>query len=266
MSEACVPVLLYHRVSNEISKASRPLCVRTLAFENQMRLFKNLGFRSVTIEHVAEALQGKRTLPKRAVAITFDDGYRDTYLSAYPILQKYGMRATVFLVSRLIGGTNEWDQRLLSTRPVPLLSPAEIQEMSRQGIEFGSHSRTHPKLAGLIDDDLRQEVSGSRRDLEELLQTEVKYFSYPHFSVDRRVERAVAAAGYVAACGGVSLPAEPSVLRIKRIVVSHESPLVLLMQMSGWFQEMRSNRVLRWGKNRIDPLRAVAGVFVGQRS
>ncbi len=94
-----------------------------------------------------------------------------------------------------IGGSNLWDQASgLHVRN--LLTLEQIREMQRYGVEFGSHSLTHPWLPGVPDAQLRREVSDSKRRLEDLLGVEVKSFAFPYGGVDQRVRSAVAEAGY----------------------------------------------------------------------
>ncbi|MBI4317747.1 MAG: polysaccharide deacetylase family protein [Chloroflexi bacterium] len=246
-----IPVLAYHRVSNEIMRSSPRLCVGTRKFENQMRFLHEHGFRSVSLPEVVEAIIGVRQLPERAVAITFDDGYRDTYTAALPILRKYGFGATVFLVTSLIGRTNEWDQRSLAVRPVPLLSQAEIREMARCGIVFGSHSRTHARLLLSSQGELDDEIVGSKRDLEDLLQSEVNFFCYPYFLADEGVLRAVRAAGYVAACGGDDRPNSP--YYVNRLMLSHDDGLTMRIKLFGWYHRLGLYRPYRQIRNRVAP-------------
>ncbi len=102
-----------------------------------------------------------------------------------------------------MGGDSSFDLEY-GYQPAPMLGPREIREMAAAGIEFGSHSRRHPNsLTRLSDHALRDEVEGSRRMLESLLQHPVDSFSYPHSGLDARVETAVVAAGYRVACAGV---------------------------------------------------------------
>ncbi len=94
-----------------------------------------------------------------------------------------------------IGASSLWDQAS-GLRARNLLTLEQIREMQKYGVEFGSHSLTHPSLPGLSDAQLRREVSDSKRHLEDLLCVEVKSFAYPYGGVDGRVRAAVAEAGY----------------------------------------------------------------------
>ena len=143
---------------------------------------------------------GWGSVTPRNVFLTFDDGYEDFYSTAFPVLNRLGLNATVFIVVGEIGGTNVWDQQKgLSSRK--LLSKTQIMELHRMGVSFGSHSLTHRWLPELSDNDIYQEVVESKVLLEDLLGSEVNCFAYPYGGVDIRVKKAVARAGYKFAMG-----------------------------------------------------------------
>jgi peptidoglycan/xylan/chitin deacetylase (PgdA/CDA1 family) len=206
-----LPVLLYHRVVPEPPDRD-PFGNFTSAgaFAAHLRWLRAGGWRSVSLGQVAAALAGGPPLPSRAVAITFDDGYRDNFEHAWPLLRHHGFQATVFLVSGAVGGDSSFDSSA-GYDPAPMLSAAEIRLMHSAGVEFGSHTRSHPEsLPRLSDGALDGELAGSRRDLEAILDCPVDVFAYPHSRHDERVEKAVIAAGYRLACGGTGTRLEPA--------------------------------------------------------
>jgi peptidoglycan/xylan/chitin deacetylase (PgdA/CDA1 family) len=206
-----LPVLLYHRVVPEPPERD-PFgnFTGTDTFEAHLRWLRSGGWKSVSLSQVAAALSGGPPLPAHAVAITFDDGYRDNLEHAWPLLHDYGFNATVFIVSGAVGGDSSFDSGA-GYEPAPMLSTAEIQFMHAAGVEFGSHTRSHPdSLPRLNDDALLGELAGSRRDLERILDRPVDLFAYPHSRHDERVEKAVIAAGYRLACGGRGTRLEPA--------------------------------------------------------
>ncbi|HEV2214593.1 MAG TPA: polysaccharide deacetylase family protein, partial [Terracidiphilus sp.] len=159
-------------------------------FRLLMRRFVDSGYSTVT------TVQWMREIvPRKHALLTFDDGYDDLFTELLPWLRQHRFTALVFLVAGQIGGTNLWDQRR-GLRARQLLTLDQIREMHRSGVEFGSHTLTHPWLPGLSDDELEREVRGSKRRLEDLLGMEVTTFAYPYGGVDRRVRAAVARAGY----------------------------------------------------------------------
>ena len=125
-------------------------------------------------------------MPRRAIMITFDDGYADLAGHAFPVLERYGMTATVFVVTGRMGGQDDWNDPLGGDR-FNLLSETDIVHWNARGIEFGSHGRTHRDLVALDLDTLVWEIEGSRADLARLLRTEPAAIAYPFGSYDARV-------------------------------------------------------------------------------
>ncbi|MCW3100425.1 MAG: Polysaccharide deacetylase [Chthonomonadaceae bacterium] len=203
------PILSYHRIVPVV-----PLddvtgnCLSMQTFERQLQWLQQRGYRCISLEEItaggaSTAAPAGQGLPPRAVAITFDDGYADNYEYAWPLLQKYGLTATIFLVTGSIGGTNAFDTGANDTS-VPMLSLSQIKEMQQAGITFGSHSVTHPAtLTTLSDSALKAELEGAKQQIQRLLDPAFLPFAYPHSQLDSRVEKSVQEAGYHVACAGV---------------------------------------------------------------
>ena len=138
-----IPILCYHRVcpKNEIGKDSPSLCVTPEQFKNQMSLLKLLGYLPLSVQALLASLQGRRNLGRRPVLLTFDDGYADNYVYAFPILKKFSFTAVIFLVTDFLGKKNVWDSGSVS-----LLNEGQVEEMHMNGISFGSHTATHIDL------------------------------------------------------------------------------------------------------------------------
>lgn len=194
-------VLMYHRVVNRIDRPDPAgNCISVAALESQVRWLISRRYRCMTLSAIAGA---GVNLPERAFAITFDDGYRDNYEVAWPMLRRLGLQATVFLVTDSIGGANEFD-RAVGPYPLPMLGATEIREMQAGGIEFGSHSASHPDdLGALPPAELEGELFRSKRAVESITGVPCRGFAYPHGKHDRRVEAAVELAGYEYACAAV---------------------------------------------------------------
>jgi peptidoglycan/xylan/chitin deacetylase (PgdA/CDA1 family) len=126
-----------------------------------------------------------------SIAVTFDDGWQGFYSTAFPILNKFDFKATVFIVAGYVGKTSGWDYRKKAH-----LNWQEITELAQEGIEIGSHSVNHLDLRRLDKEKLAYEISGSKKMLEDKLGLPVKYFSYPFGRFNQRVIEAVKDAGY----------------------------------------------------------------------
>ncbi len=185
-----VPVLVFHSITAPAGKNLWAYYLSPAKFDRFIRAIKLAGYRSV----FAEEWLAAKARP-RSVVLTFDDAYDDFYTEAFPVLQRHGLDATVFVVVDRIGQTNLWDQSGGGPRR-SLLALSQIRELQRQGVQFGSHTLTHPMLTRLSDRELDRELGDSRRKLEDLLGVEVRSIAYPWGGVDGRVRAAAARAGY----------------------------------------------------------------------
>jgi peptidoglycan/xylan/chitin deacetylase (PgdA/CDA1 family)/GT2 family glycosyltransferase len=184
------PVLMLHSVSAPRERHLKSLYISPERFTRFMEWLKRAGYTSaLPVEWE------KRTADKRRVVLTFDDAYDDFMSGAFPVLDRLGFTATVFVVVDRIGKTNEWDGSR-GFKPRRLLSLKQIRELLRRGVHFGSHTLTHAWLTSASDHDLEREVADSKRKLEDLLGAEVSSFAYPWGIADMRVRSAVAGAGY----------------------------------------------------------------------
>src|SRR5215216_470139 len=163
-------------------------------FEHQLELLLRAGFRFVSATEVIRFLQRTGGLPRRAVLLTFDDGYEDLLDIVLPILKEKRIPAVVFAVSNCLGKTNEWDLSIQAGQH-RLLDADGLRKLAEVGIEIGAHSRTHPLLTSLSSEDLNKEVLGSVEELELLGLGRPRLFAYPYGDFDDRVRRIVEEAG-----------------------------------------------------------------------
>jgi len=191
-----LPILLYHSVNAKYDPVINPITPEL--FEAHLRYLK-AHHRVLPLRTVVEALENGRTLPANAVSITFDDGYADNYDVVFPLLKKYRIPATIFVVSGFVDGTDPLNE---SSGWKPL-SWAQIREMMDSGlVEIGGHTHSHPVLSELDDFDAWNEVSRCKQVLESRLQSEVAYFAYPYgqgFQIHPASVAAAQALGFKAA-------------------------------------------------------------------
>ncbi|MDL2336226.1 MAG: polysaccharide deacetylase family protein [Pseudomonadota bacterium] len=193
-------VLMYHRVGDSENDWERRYCVTPKRFAQHMHMLHSKGYRPCGIEQFAQWVGGTAALPSGSFLLTFDDGFEGVYEHARPVLLKLGWTASVFLVTQLIGQEDVWDElNNPSSRRHRLLDRMQIAEMVGEGFSFHSHSRHHLDLTTLSDAQLEEELLGSRRDIEDLLERPTPYLAYPFGRHDSRVQKAAHAAGYVAA-------------------------------------------------------------------
>jgi len=185
--------LVYHRVCDDRETFRSTYVVRASDFRRQMESLVERGYRTVSTEEMlSSSVSGNG---RRSVVLTFDDGYRDNYTHAFPVLKELGLTATIFLVADLSRRTNWWDVSL-GIPEVPLLVPEQIREMAGGGIDFGSHTLHHCSLPSLDDRALAEELGRSREVIAGITGRPVFALSYPYSHVDARVKEAVQDAGY----------------------------------------------------------------------
>ncbi len=203
-----VRILVYHAIAELPPEQDRwRMAVPPKLLTAQLRWLQRQGYTFVSLDEVLEMVRGLRAVPEKAVAVTFDDGFQDTWSSAYPILQKAGVPATAFIVPSYVE----------TQRPFPWLEhpdrfnrPLTWEELRRFSgdrlMTVGAHGWTHRCLSELATEDQSHEVQQSKVVLEEGLGRPVKWFAYPYGFRGSFSETTVACLrqhGYEAACANV---------------------------------------------------------------
>ena len=183
--EVIAPILIYHHIADK-TPANRYF-VSPKVFETQIRYLQRWGYTSIPLSLLVKALTAGAELPPRPVVITFDDGYRDVYTYAFPILRRYGFSGVVYIIAGGIGVGK-------------YMNAGELRELAAAGWEIGSHSWTHAKLRN-TSPKLDREIVESRQRLEELLDQPVETFNFPYGLTSKYITGLVQDAGYVAAVG-----------------------------------------------------------------
>lgn len=191
-------ILMYHQVALPESQAEAKYACPPALFARHMRFLKR-HHPVVSLAAARRHLDGGGELSDNAVVVTFDDGFRNNYTEALPILRRYEIPATLFLAAGLVGETNRW----MAGGDFPeraMVTWDEVREMAAAGIEIGGHTLTHPRLTELPLPAVAAEVAGARQVIEAEIEAPVASFAYPYGLFDDRVAEAVVAAGYRCAC------------------------------------------------------------------
>ena len=194
-------ILYYHRIDEDDHRS----CVRPEAFRQQMSYLAGHGHRVLSLAELYRALDAGDTLPQRSVVLTFDDGFADNFLHAYPVLRTYAFPAMIFLTVGFISSATLpvfSDKNLL----FPPLTWEQVNEMSKHSISFGSHTLFHPMLPTLAEQDARREIADSRSVLRERLGHPVEFFCYPRGASSPTIQKLVQQAGYTGACSTIPGP------------------------------------------------------------
>jgi peptidoglycan/xylan/chitin deacetylase (PgdA/CDA1 family) len=210
-----VPILCYHRFANSCDS---PLCMPADVFDRQMKYLKENGYRVIGPEELLDFMDYRKAIPKNAVMITVDDGYRSVYNVAYPILKKYGFAATLFIYIDYVGVSSKamtWDL---------------LRELKREGFYIGSHSVAHSDLSKKkeSEDDkaylarLKHEIFRSKKIIDRELDQDTLIFSYPFGRCNQTAISLSRQAGYKLAVtvdrGGNPFFADPFTIRRDQVL------------------------------------------------
>ncbi len=219
-----VPILMYHYIRNAEgeSELGKNLSVSPENFDRQIKYLKDDNYQSIILSDLADP--ERKTLSKiyfqkqKPIVLTFDDGYEDAYIAALPVLKKHQFVGTFFLINNFIdkeGRLKNW----------------QIEEMKAAGMEFGSHTLSHPDLTKISIDEAREQISASKG--------ESTTFCYPAGKYNQDVINLVQEAGYkIAVTTKIGIARETSpVLELPRIRVENTTPQVLLDKISYAYEQ-----------------------------
>jgi peptidoglycan/xylan/chitin deacetylase (PgdA/CDA1 family) len=221
-------VLCYHAISESWPA---PTAVRPDRLEQQLSILVERGYRGATF---TDAIT--RSVDGRTLVVTFDDAASSVGTVAAPILAKLGLPGTVFVPTSFPGngrpmawpGQAEW-AGTDHEHELACMSWDELGGLAGQGWEIGSHTRSHPRLTGLDDETLSDELRGSREDCEQQLGLPCRALAYPYSDFDDRVVRAAGRAGYLAAGTVPREPVTPCLLEWPRVGVYRDDSARRLM-------------------------------------
>lgn len=193
-----MPVIMYHRViKDESEKGVHGTYVTVEQFEEQMKYLKKKGYETVTFKDLLNNRYKQRfDKEKKWIMLTFDDGYKDNYENAFPILKKYQFKGIIYILDGI--EYNKWDVDNPGNpeKRFTLMNQDELLEMQNYGIEFGGHTSTHPRLAELSTEQVKSEIINSKFNIEKIIGKELLSFAYPYGSLNEEVKRIPQEAGY----------------------------------------------------------------------
>jgi peptidoglycan/xylan/chitin deacetylase (PgdA/CDA1 family) len=193
-------VLCYHKIGVPPAGSQLgDLWVSPEKFRAQVKWLLDRGYKTLLFSDLCRLHRDNAPLPEKSVLITFDDGYENNYIHAWPVLRELGARGNIFVVYNTIGKANLWHNPA-SEAWVNMATLAQLREMQESGvIEFGSHTMSHPRLTRLKHEDAVAELAESKRQLEAALGRAMPAFAYPYGdgAYDERVRAAALEAGYL---------------------------------------------------------------------
>ena len=194
-----IPVIFYHKIGYPPKEARlKNLYVTPESFHRHLKYLKLRGFHTLNCEEYLKIKESKIKSHKKHILITFDDGYENNYTYAFPILEKFGFVATIFLVLKDIGKRVSWDESE-ENYPEEILSWEEILRMHDYGIDFQIHGYTHKHMERFDEEKLRGELIKAKKELEKKLNKNVRFLAYPYGTYNEKVKKIVRELGYYAA-------------------------------------------------------------------
>ncbi|MGW3987858.1 polysaccharide deacetylase family protein [Streptomyces sp. NPDC004830] len=194
MTDARVPILMYHAVATDPNRATRALSVTPEAFAEQMAVLADRGLTPLTTAGLAACWRSGRPLPGRPVLVTFDDGYEGVHRHALPALAKHGFPATLFVATGWLRGPYDTGGGLDT-----MLDWDQVRALASAGLEIGGHSHSHPQLDQVSEATLRFELIHCKEILSDQLGAVPASFAYPYGYSTRRVRQVVRETGYAQA-------------------------------------------------------------------
>ncbi|WP_323967267.1 polysaccharide deacetylase family protein [Aeromonas hydrophila] len=239
-----MPVIMYHRfIEHDSEKGVHGTWMPIAMFEKHLRLLKWLGYETVTFRDLADkGFIHRLQYGKKYLMITADDGYQDNLTRMLPLLEKYGYKAVVYVVTG--EGYNRWDVEQASnpdTR-VDLMNGEQLKALTASGhVEIGGHTLTHPRLSKLAPEQQAHEIQENKRQLEALLGHPLLSFAYPYGDMDESAKAQAMAAGYRFAVATNSGPRamHQDPFRIRRIAIFPRTDVF------GLWRKIRGNYVFR---------------------
>ena len=241
--EINIPILIYHDIRSG-SQPETPLSLGVELLEQQLDLLVKFGYTTITFDHLARALVGEVSLPKKPVILSFDDGYVSFHDLVTPMCVAREMTATVFILAGGIGGSNHWDAAL-GYPEVALMSEAQINRVAAAGMELGVHGWCHRRLMESDDSERREEIIHSKAALEARFNRRFSSYCYAFGKHSAELFPLLREAGYDVAVAietaGRKTTSEP--LAMRRIHIHEkDTGLRFLLKITSFYQRYLAAR------------------------
>lgn len=179
------PILMYHHVKNHTEnddEVEKGLSVQIDNFKSQMNYLYQNSYKSISLDQLFSDGGQKN------VVITFDDGYKDVYKNAYPVMKQYGLTGTIFMIADFVG-----KERYLSWN--------ELKELNSAGWQIESHTLSHPNLTNVSEEEAWDQIYESKSEIEKNIGRIVTFLSYPAGQYDKEIIELTQKASYTGAVG-----------------------------------------------------------------
>ncbi|WP_330997969.1 polysaccharide deacetylase family protein [Pectinatus sottacetonis] len=228
-----MPILMYHRIA-EVTGDRNSLPENKFIW--QLEYLHANGFHTITPEMLYDFYTTGIKLPRKPILLTFDDGYKDTFTVALPLLKKYNMTAVVFPIGNWVGKKNKWEN--FGKQETTTMTWNELILWQKNGQSSASHTMEHPFLTNCSEPQLLAELVNSKKILEDKLNSHMDFLCYPYGNFNSAVISMAKQAGYKAAFAifeGVNL-SRPDLFALPRIPIpAHQSKWEFKLKVSCLF-------------------------------
>lgn len=218
-------ILVYHSINNVDRRNDKSrITVPIELFNKQIEYLVSSGYKIISLDDIVGYILGNKDIPERSIAMTFDDGFKDNFLSAFGILKSKRIKATFFLACNFIDSGSPFPWNKNCGLPASPMSWRDVSLMAEGGMDIGSHTLSHPKLGDMVSDgreSLCAEVKESKKKIEGRIKVNVKHFAYPignKASYNNFTENIIESSGYMSACLNIfgSNKIGDNIFRLKR--------------------------------------------------
>ena len=182
-------ILEYHTITDTPDEDAEKYSIPIKEFREQLQYLKANGYETISMRDFVLAKKGKQVLPSKPIILTFDDGYEDNYTTLLPMLEEFGMKATVYMITNNIGKKG-------------YLTIEQLKDMERRGVEIGSHTANHIPLTELSPEKQTEEIKLSKLGLEWKGLKTIYTFSYPNGAYDGNLPNILKENEYLTAVTG----------------------------------------------------------------
>ena len=190
-----VPILAFHKIDPKFEWGVTRLTPSQ--FRKVLHYLNEHGYSTISLQSL---FNPEFIFPSKPIVLTFDDAYESFYTHTHPIMNEFGYTGTIFIISNYVGKKNDWDVNL-GWKTFQHLNWEQILDLKNQGYEFGSHTVHHPNLTRIDDRWMQYELEKSKFDIEEKLNEQIEFISFPFGRYNKKVVQFCLKIGYVKGCG-----------------------------------------------------------------
>lgn len=171
-----IPILTFHSLDSDQSVIS----FNPARFKKILSVLKEKGYTTISLHDLIDWLDGRKSFQSPVFVLTFDDGFENLYSHAFPVLEEFNYHATIFLTTGYCGLKNDWLSQPADIPAKPILTWDQVKEMSESVFDIQAHTINHPYLSQIPSKVVEEEITGSKKMIEDQTGKSVDFFAYPY--------------------------------------------------------------------------------------